>query len=142
MQSKFIGLAVELAIETLEGLDVEDLVAEVCVADGNADALRLILERRGGHQPPEHRLIETELAGLGEGEPFAALGLEGADFILQGAGVIVDVDLGVADRSDALDIAREIGHAKAAEAEDQKAHQNPDGGFRQCVSRRHETSRG
>src|SRR6056297_3019881 len=84
-----------------------------------------MLQRRTRHKLSQYLLIHPGGAGLRKAHALAALRLQRANFVLQCSGVGGDVNLRITDRADAAHMARQVGHAKAPQPDDEKPHQHP-----------------
>src|SRR6056297_3066691 len=84
-----------------------------------------MFQRCARYKLPQNLLIDTGGAGLRKADALAALRLQRANFVLQCAGVGVDIDLRITDRADAAHMARQVGDAKAPQPDDEKPHQHP-----------------
>ena len=139
VQRVAVGQAVEAAVETLEGGDCQNLVADLRVAHRQAHLGGLVLQRDGGDKLLQNRLVDAELLCLGKRDRLTGLRGKGVDLLLQFARIAVHADLGFAHRSDAADVPREVGDAETAEPDDQQQDDDPDRRFRclACALGRH-----
>ncbi len=125
-QRETIGFAVKRAIGALKRLDLGDPLAQVAIAHGNAKAAGFFLKRGDGDKLRQHGGVKARLLCLSKADRRAKLRFIGTDLVLQRAGIVVQPDLGLAHRPDAAHGAREVGHPKAAKAQDEQAHEDPD----------------
>ena len=126
VQRHAVGFAVEGSRSALEAVHLHDLGRHDVIADRKPRALRLVVQRGAVDDALDHLLVDPEAQRLLHRKLLADLLRQRADLAPQGAGIVVGADVGAADRADLLHAARETGHAKAAKAEDQHPHQDPD----------------
>ena len=114
--------------------DFHNAFTQVRVADGQAHLVGLIVERAQTDQTLQHGTVQPDGLGFLKAKLFAGLAFDGADLLLQLAGVIVNRDRLVAHFADGACAAVQIDRAKTAQTQDQKTHQPPYCGFRKAVA--------
>ena len=109
-----------------QGVTLGKLPGQGRIADGDAKAVGLVVQRGRGDQPRQGVFGQPEALRLFEAQRLAGLRLDGADVLLQGAGIDVDGDFLVPDFADRAHGARQVGHAEAAKPQYQQGQQAPD----------------
>ena len=128
-QGEAVGVAVETAVEPLEGRQRENAPAHLGIADRKPDPRRLVIQCRAGQKLGLHGAVDAQRLRHRQADRLADLLGDPRHLAVQRAGIIVERDLAVADRADRAQAAAEVGRTETAEAEDQQRHQHPDDGI-------------
>ena len=134
LQRETIALAVKIPVNTLERGNFHNTFAQVCVTDRQPHLVGLIVQRAQTHQTLQHGAVQTDGLRLLEAKLLAGLAFDGADLLLQLAGIIIDGDRFVAHFANGACAAVQIDRPKTAQTQDQKTHEPPYCGFRKAVA--------